>query len=149
MIGDRLFRVTPRDAQITPLDLIVQRSNRSAASTGMFSAMQVPFSSVLVLKSASLEATGGGAQIAQLAFISIATENNALTHILNIDRSTTLQRLYLRNDYAELYIPPGWFIRADAVFSAAVSNNAVDFSVVGHLVPRGNVSFGSCPITVG
>lgn len=142
---DFLYRLTPRDEQVTPLEIVSNRLYGAAiasviASSGVY---VVPTGKILVLSSFWVQTIAGAAQTALHSSV-IIQPNNSLGNAAEIwgagisgasaAASTTTQG----NSPSEIYLPQGCAIYASAAFSAGAAANTCNFSFVGVLIPRGN-----------
>jgi len=142
MIGDYLYRLTPRDEQTTPIDLIAQLTTVSVASAGpLLGRWQVPRSQVLDLTFLAGYAVAGAAQTVSNIFLTIQDPNGQ--QVWNLGRVNPVALDGIVAVYPNrLIVPSGFFIQVSATFNAGVAINQLNSHIGGVLLPRGNTSLG-------
>jgi hypothetical protein len=148
VIADRLFRLTARDSQVTPLDIVLHQDTGTFNSTGIAVRYTVPNTSVLLLSSYFAEANAGAAQVAQILFGEITLPFGQIGTFFDVLRQAAGTNLRMRGEPAQVMVPPGYSVRFEAVFSAAVAANALTAALTGVLVPRGNTGLTQLAVTV-
>ena len=153
MIGQQLYRLTSRDLQITPLEILLfTRSNTSAAAVTITQDYTVPADRILVLHHAvcrGLPAAGG-----TLTRVDLWAIRNNETYTLETSRFAAVTsfahgvgrtdnvapNLIMQISWTgELYLPPQTVLQCSCTFLAAAGNTA-SLTVAGILIPRGNSS---------
>lgn len=151
MIGQQLYQLTPRDQQVTRLDMVFEDIRTATASASLTADFVVPNNRVLVLKHCDTNLLAGAAQFvintsiyaftgAKTVYITkFANASTLPTGFGYDDRNiANITNSMFMNWDGELYIPPGYTLRASGLFNAGVAVNQIQFNVVGLLIPRGN-----------
>ncbi len=143
MIGDWLYRLTPRDAQLAGIEPFcraqtITASALSAVSTSFF----IPQDSVAVLTHAFLRARPVGTVTCESCNLTvrIGGDSSGQLHIL-LDMFSSIAGQRVSESYggSPILIGHGGSIFANAFWSAGNSGNIFEASVAGYLIPRGNV----------
>jgi hypothetical protein len=137
-----LYQLSARDQQVTWLDPLIQDQATTALLADISVDITVPDARILVLKNLTSQALPGAAQ------------NVSTFHLLSLVPPTpgtnSIELTLIRNALAvgvnsiltwtgDVLVPPGWRVRARAVFNAAAAANTVGLDVVGILIPVGNI----------
>lgn len=144
MIGDFLYRLTPRDEQVTPLDVLFETRNATAVAVSVSANIeQSALARFLALKTLVVFAEpGAGASIERLQVILQDRILGFTVSELAHQRIAPGVALEINLSYNDLLIPPGYNILATASFNVAAAGNSVNLSIGGILIPRGNLSLG-------
>lgn len=138
---DFLYRLTPRDEQVTPLEILNLRLTASTAATDVATNIYtVPLGKVLVCSAYGLRGEGGAAQYSESLWIEIYTDPTMPTLLggsLNAYPSAA-QRSYSHGVASQIIVPEGWQLRGRGTFSAGAAANNVFLGINGILIPRGN-----------
>jgi len=153
MIGDFLYRLTPRDEQVTPIMLVAQRqANRSVAAANLVDVYSFPGFSNYLLKLTSFEAQGigGGAQtISRIIWrAQRGAQVDTVLRLLDVVpvANTVRDVFYLPQPrYFDLRVVTA--IECEIQYSSAALANAITTGVYGEMIPVGNVSGASATIT--
>jgi len=140
MFPEFLYKLTPRDEQVTPLEVVTFRSSLDANSATVNSALYtVPLGKVLLLRTATVECdpvygttTCTSVRIDMYKDSSVpivlGMQKNEYTGV--IDAPAVLQN--------PVVVPEGWILKGVANYDVANAGNGIAFSMCGILIPRGN-----------
>ena len=140
---DWIYRFTPRDEQVTPLEIVTvtQTAGAVANATRTTASYTVPTGRILILKHLALEAIPGAAQFmlrAETFILSVAPFSQTLTGITN---TTTFTDRFLWGQSINVVVPSGGVINTTFTFNAGVAANNGNQYLTGLLIPRGNFAF--------
>jgi len=139
MFGEFLYQISGRDEQLSWLDLVLFEQNVAAAAGSVLSSGNaVPERNIMVMRSACVECTGGGAQLTTGVALLLINPSASRNHIVAASYEINFQSHAL-NWSGELYIPPGWLVRAQGTFNAGVALNTTRLNYNGVQLPLGNV----------
>jgi len=141
MFPDFLYRLTPRDEQVTPLDIVTFRSGVSSNATTVNSgAYTVPLGRVLKVNSMSLEQDCNQAATDVVEGRVDMYLDSSVPIVLMCSQSSSTEPNYHLNQafQNDLFIPEGWSMRGIGGFTVADADNQVIFTMSGILIPRGN-----------
>jgi len=148
-----LYRLTPRDEQVTPLEFVTQRLTNTVSNTTTVSssAYTVPLGKLFLLQSSvmrfSCDAIASIGLYALTAFIDPTTTAPGVSYDnANLDGATnghtndgTTIRWRFGGAYPDILVPEGWQIYAQSTNDALAGSLAtVDLQISGILIPRGN-----------
>jgi len=144
MIGEGFFAPTPRDREITPLELFARRVTTANAAILVIPSVTVPDGRILALQSVAARGLGGGAQVCVRLSVAILQPDLAvdagLMQVLAENDPVAGAATLATNWSGLIYVPPQGLVLVLGVFDVAVAVNTVELSVVGMLVIRGNVA---------
>jgi len=142
---DYLYKLTPRDAQVTPLE-IVQTSggvSQATVTVGSGNIYTVPKGKVLAISSLC----GVGAAGAGQTFLSWWAQylvNGSLNNSVIIAGGTLTSGAGQLNTINPMnnmiYIPEGGVINGTGYFSGSAAANSFALHLTGLLIPRGNIA---------
>lgn len=144
LFPDWLFKLTPRDEQVTPLDLVTfwtDYNTGAGATTSL--PYTVPDGKVLVLSSAAVRAWPDVAE--NITYMSISYQDSVGNDIIIMAKDgpgntgVSLPQVCAPNSVAGQIIPSGAQIVGYAL-SNGVGDVQLRFSLSGVLIPRGNVA---------
>lgn len=151
MIGQQLYRLTARDLQLTPLELVWRSQLITQNAPTITITYTVPKDRVLIIHHGEAQGVADGATSVQRLQI-------AVTYQVSIRLADTLQAGgaipgaigYSRSNLAigaagllwdgEVYCPPESLVQGTASFGAAGAGNNLQFGISGIFIPRGNFS---------
>jgi hypothetical protein len=147
MIGQNLYDLTPRDLQVTPIEIVNRSIVVQALSTLVtVNGDVVPVGKLLMLRSlswVSLPATG---QILTQSTASVFDNFSAAidyNFMLRTSADGILWGASVCDAHmwtGEIIVPPGRLLTASAQFNSGAALNTVRLSYSGILIPRGNVA---------
>lgn len=141
MIGDFLYELTPRDLQVTPLELDFQEQVLNQAAATIQPSFVVPQGRVLILRSALAEALGGGGQTVSVIQIHFLRQNSTQAFKIISDLIVAGAPASAELAWSGLVlIPPGASVVALCQYSAGVAVNTARLYTTGILIPRGNLA---------
>lgn len=146
MIGDFLYQLTPRDEQVTPLDLLYQTVGNTAVSTSLGASFFTLANRALLLQGLTCIAEGAGAALVQRLQVTLqrAAPFTPITIFEFFHRFVPagVASMDFQIYPAHLVIAPNHVIVVAVTLSAAVAGNNVNLNVAGINIPRGNLSLG-------
>jgi len=145
MIGEYLYQLRARDDQVTPLDLLCQRDNFIASAVTLTTLYVVPTDKVLRLQNVFHHSVGGAAQAPTVVTIRIV-DPVTLNAFADLFVTTGPVLVGLQNFTSlfglDTYVHPGFGIRFQTTFAAGAVANQITTTLMGFLMPRGNISQG-------
>lgn len=141
---DFIYRLTPRDEQVTPLESVTYYHTESLVSTYVdidesLGAYRVPAGKILLVNTLAVDFSAGAAQ--NLDSYKIYLKNSSATN----DATLTGHSRILTGRYGtqghmfgSIIVPSEWYICAVALFSAGAAANQITLGMTGTLIPRGN-----------
>lgn len=152
MIGDYLYRLTPRDDQVTPVQQVFQFQQNQALAATFAIAFVIPRGYNLLVQNFWARGSPGAAQSVTAVTLACRALIDATTFPTN-----TLAIMALSDEDVPFAVNLPQSIRADAplifdsrlhvpvasfAFNAGVAQNVVQASICGLLVPAGNFAGG-------
>lgn len=142
-ILESLYRLSARDESSSWLDVQPSFEESSQNAVQIIVSRAVPKDKILFTASMVAEFEAGAAQALEYIFLGMSRANDLSLPVFRFDAfdyagAAAFQRAVLPT--TEM-IPGGFFVIAVGNFSAAVAPNIVRLSVIGTLVPKGNVLF--------
>lgn len=150
IFADFLYKLTPRDEQVTPLEMITFSSGSTASAgrtvyTAAATNYTVPSGRILILTSFAVNAYNNAGVVDQLnGYVDV---NGGAAYYCNFFArqlaSAAAGSVYggaASLEGSRLYVPPGREISASAGFSISNASNSVSFTLSGILIPRGNIA---------
>lgn len=139
MIGDFLYSLTGRDAQLARHEIFRRNFLQDGAFTSLAETIVVSQEFVLHLTGATFFATAGAGQLVErfaANFKQLDGSGNAvgpdfifIDH--DVDEHVTMQ--------LDIWVPPGHIIGLSTQFDADLNSNHHEWSLFGVLLPRGNI----------
>jgi hypothetical protein len=141
LFPESLFKLSARDQQVTWLDPVILLFTTTLAAVTVNSTFDVPDGRCLILFSGHCLAIPGAAQSVTRTRIVIRnpSQNYIDLDSANINPPLAANAWGNAKFHGQLMMPDGWQLRAEAEFSAGAAANRVDLSVVGLLIPIGNI----------
>lgn len=139
-----LYQLSARDQQVTWLDPFFSNAESTGAAAALSANITPDRQRTFILSSLSANAfVTGAATVAALLLLAVPPQGNPQFAIAQTSSAYTGggaagTQLQL-NWSGELIIPPGWILRATALYSAAVAGNEVEMTAGGILIPAGNI----------
>lgn len=145
MIGQQLYDLTPRDEQVTPLEVFNFRQSVATATANIVVTIPIiPKCRILLITHIH-------------AFLSPGSAQNIVNYFVDakIDSRTDVLALYQAavagvgfapntadtiNYPCYIFVKPGSIISLDASFNTGVAVNTAGLSISGILIPRGNIA---------
>lgn len=143
LFPELLYQLSSRDQQVTWLDPYLRFVDQSTAAVDVSSTFTIEDGKALVLQSATVEATPGGAQTTTWTKLlvrgPISTDLNQSAYLAGSFTASGENAAKFLNWSGSLIVPPQWRITGRAVFSAGAIANNVRLSLLGVLIPIGNI----------
>jgi hypothetical protein len=137
-----LYRLSQRDQQVTWLDPVVSFQQDAQLAVNVSVTFTVPDARALVLQHASIVASPSGAQTSTLREIVLRVPGVGTTNSGFLKREETTgaggQDFFL-DWQGSAIIPPQWRIIANGTFVGVATANTVNLTVLGILIPIGNI----------
>ena len=136
-----LYKLSPRDEQVTWLDPLWQRTSQGTAAVSVSSpAIVVPDGRLFLLQHVFSFALGGGAQTTTYHELILQNPDLVTDMYLDINPNTGVAggSTLIRWD-GSVWVPPRWRLFAKGTFSAGAVINTVTLTAHGVLIPIGNV----------
>lgn len=135
---DFLFKLTPRDEQTTPLELVIWNSSKSGAISTLTTPeiYEVPPGKLLLINHLEAECIATAPNV--IDYINIYADSISPTFTLAFKGyigAAVYKDILINND--PVILSPGDTLYAQASFSGAIGNS-LNFSFKGLLIPRGN-----------
>lgn len=158
MIGDYLYGLTPRDAQVTPLQFFAQNQDQTGEVTQ--SALSVsyvlPTGYLCRLTTFCLRAISGGTVFwrTSAVYLDTQTPTGAYSTIFQLhaegDANVNGPATYAINRSVDLLFDTRLIrrIKMTVGFSAISGGNYLQSSIAGYLIPAGNSSLATFPVQV-
>jgi len=144
LIPDWLYSLTPRDEQVTPVEIFNSSAELTANSADIDGVgFVVPVDRIMVLSKYQGYGVPGGAQVVvfpievYIARVVGASVRSALERNLPGANNVSFNGL----PQGSIFIPGGLGLFAHIVFNSGVAANTVRLDWQGILIPRGNFSF--------
>lgn len=143
MIGDYLYELSARDQQLSWLDPLITRVTLSSNTVTVEPQYEVPSGKALLLRSVSIWGDAGTTQTVTSLFIELAhTTAGFETYLATIfsEQLTTATKNDIALNWSGLIVlPQNWIIRGTSNFDNGVNANTSSISLVGMLIPIGNI----------
>lgn len=144
MLGDFLYELAARDRVVTPLEIFADKVSVSDTLIITTATIHIPHDRMMILRRAEAFVVAGAAQtVSQIGLVMNRDENAFPTS----DPTCFIQRSFFSattqntlNQSFDVFVPPGATLTAYGVFSAIVNPNTCELSVMGLLIPRGNIA---------
>lgn len=134
-----LYQLTPRDDQVTWLEVLFERVTGAALATTVFTGVYViPKGRILLLQNVEAFAQSGAGQTCSR--ISVFVDNLGSNPSYNV-ASFTFPTPLLNASFCHnpgILVGEGKQVRAEATFNAGANSNSLILSIAGMLIPRGN-----------
>lgn len=136
-----LYQLGGRDQKITWLDPTLFFQQLGLAGTSVSIVFRVPFERVLVLQHAWAEFIPGAAQTANIKRLEVIPPTGTAPAMrLAIDRVTGGAAAPQNLSWTgSIIVPAQWGVWVDSTFNAGANVNTVTLSLLGVLLPIGNV----------
>lgn len=136
-----LYQLSGRDQQVSWLDPVAFFIQDAQLATTVSVLFTVPTESVLVLQHAFAQYSPAGAQTANIKKLELLPPVTTVPELrLDEDRVTggagVTQKLSWQGS---IIVPATWRVRAHSTFSAAGVANTVNLTILGILLPIGNI----------
>lgn len=144
MIPDFLYQVpSVKDWQGGMIQFVCRQSSTTVSAAAVdIDLYEVPQDKVLAVQVLKARGNPGAGQICSSVGLRIlGAEFVAIHSAPEVENATADLRVHA-NFTGPLWVPPGSVVSAAAAFDSAVAANQLTFSVVGILIPRGNLQFG-------
>lgn len=144
-LPEGLYTLSARDQQVTWLDPLFTRVELVAAAADLQANYVVPDGRALILQSVHTYGEGGGAQNCTYIEIALDLPGSPLTytylssHYLGAPGAAVIGNNRAQMWSGSIVVPEKWRVAGAAGFSAAALANSVFHSVVGLLIPIGNI----------
>jgi len=136
---DFLYRLTPRDEQVTQIEALNIRLTGSTATTiTSTSVYTVPLGKNLLINSVGILADSASSY-PWYVYLEAYLDASVPVLLFGDDTNYGLDEM-MKGGPMNCLIPEGWSVRATGRFNAALANNNVFLGLNGVLIPRGNVS---------
>lgn len=140
---DWLYKLTPRDEQVTPLEFVTHYffNTTAAAQVTATDTYTVPAGKILAPTNIGMALYPGAAQKPMESYIYSkydAAGSDLLYHWAKKYDPNAAARFNLASNDLPLLIPSGTVLFAVAEFSAGVNANSFEGHIQGVLIPRGN-----------
>lgn len=136
-----LYRLTPRDEQVTPLDMInfdFGVFSDTSASLMTTASYTVPDGKIFALTSATVFLEGGAAQFPKVWSIIMTYGGTSFYVSGGTLPCIAAANFSLGSTTAPYFCQPGSVITLGGEFNAGVNANNIGGSINGILIPRGN-----------
>lgn len=140
---DFLYRLTPRDEQVTPLELYFERYAYADTAALVGDAIfTTPNNRLLILTGVTIAMIAGAAQNPLYSILDYTAADGSGPNIELAVRTWTATTgtnvcLHERSN-GPLIIPPSSRLTLTGAFSAGVASNSVVATLQGYYIPRGN-----------
>lgn len=138
---DYLYRLTPRDEQVTPLEIVIESANNTLNNVQVDATLYtVPQGKMFNLKSVALASESPVANTPQELKLNVTYGGSTIRLIQSpmVVRVGTTLDFGAYSQFTDVWLPSGAVIYARAEFDVAAATNKVIGSITGVLVPRGN-----------
>lgn len=146
LIPEWLFRLTPRDEQVTPIEIVNHTTSTGSAATTVTSfddLYTVPKGKVLLVTSIGLGLQGGAGQTPLGAYVQAFPAGSSTEAVTfygrNITPTASVQGFDATFD-GGVFLPEDYYVYATSKWSAGANSNTLRFSMGGILIPRGNIA---------
>lgn len=158
MIGDYLYGITPRDAQVTPLQFFSQNQDFTGeVGTSVLSLSYVlPTGYLCRLTNLHFRSIAGGTVFWRSSSVVLDTQTPtgaySLIYTLHVegDPNTDGPAFFSINRDVDLWFDTRLIrrIRMSSLFSAISGGNSLQTSIAGYLIPAGNGALATFPVQV-
>lgn len=154
MIGEYLYTLAGRDLQDPGLEVLHFRTGKTENNILLELDTLVPLTHILLLMNLYAEfQPDPGKSIVSAYFSLVTPTKNQVIPLASVTSGSVADSAGIRNALAVtasktisldrrwegLPIMGGWFVRATGQYSLGGANNAIDMTISGILIPRGNV----------
>lgn len=140
LVPELLYRLTTRDTGQPWARVVFPRAANTAALAVMNTAVRNELDRVLVVTNLWGSGTPGAAQTLTLLTFQVVDGSATFSRNVSTERFTLAAATAgFLNWQGELMLPPGWFLRLDAVFSAGAAANALQLDAAGCAIPQGTI----------
>lgn len=149
MIGEFLYQLTPRDQQVTGLELHIEKKTFSNAAFTVGVQYQVPLGRVLLLNHLRIAAIANPAATLQYLFAYILSpfDSNPM-ELFNVTGQTNridtygaiISAAYGGDRRLDLAIPEGYVVGAQGTWDNAANPNRCEMTIGGIEIPRGTIA---------
>jgi hypothetical protein len=135
-----LYKLTARDMQVTPLEIVIVTANNSAPATNIQTQLYtVPKGKILLLDTVSFFEVAGAAQKFLNGRISVTGQNGSTIIAGRSAASATAGIPYADSvEFNSVAIGEGNIITVTNIFDSGVASNSSTNGLTGILIPRGN-----------
>lgn len=135
-----LYQLTERDIGQPWGRIVFPRNTNTAALAALSASFQNQLTRVLAVTNLWGGLTPGAAQTITLASFQVVNPDATFARNLQTDRfALAAATAGFMQWEGELLVPPGWFVRLDAVFNAGAAANSVQLDAVAVEIPQGTI----------
>lgn len=140
-IPESLYLLSARDQQVTWLEPFASDFSSSLAATEVIvSSSMVPDGRCLILQSCVLAGDPGAAQAARQLQLRLVAPGGGVVFLAGKENTPDVADLNRWLNWSgSILVPQDWSIAGDVTFSAGAAANLAELSVVGVLIPIGNI----------
>lgn len=137
---EALFLLSARDQQVTWIDPVITRIDLTLAALSVNVVFTVPLGRVLILQHCESNADPGAAQNVVLQQIHVQHPSGAPQARLKRNDVPGAADATMHLDWqGSILVPERWEVRSVADFNALVAANSTQLTVIGALIPIGNI----------
>lgn len=146
MIGEQLYGLNLKEAVSAPVigrPLMSQTVVLANATVQTTDLMIVPDDQILLLQDFCFVAQGGGGQTVTTMVLRIWADTNLVVpvHFLENTAGLAVASRTIARSLSNCLVMPGELVHAIATFNAGVAANTIVVSLIGLMLPRGNLQF--------
>lgn len=136
---DWVYKFTPRDEQVTPLEIFINADNKTLASTYLeVPVFVVPLDRILILTSVTFQVLAGAGQSADYSHLYFTGSGGSVYTAIAKAWERRVAGVEIATIDCEVHIPGGTTIVAANFFDVGAVDNIAEHTVTGILIPRGN-----------
>lgn len=138
-LPDFLYKLTERDQQVTPIEIVLNTANNSAAGTQLqIQIYTVPKGKILLLETVGVFAIPGTSQY--LVNWGLVVSNGAQSCIVAGSQNPVTTSLSYKGGqvFGPMSVGEGSILTVNGIFNAGANSNSFTAAFSGILIPRGN-----------